>query len=154
MTWLVAFVATYQVNSWTWFKEWYAPRNSLAIRLRFLSSVFWKETGTGDESLLDQWLWKPKLLMAWTIPVQEAAMCATAARAACFSPTAEKVAACHFLALQELGRSCMQLWQMYLAAVSTRLPCIFRACLEYLAPEICFGFCSEKAYQMCLLAAL
>jgi len=77
-----------------------------------------------------------------------------AAGAACFSPTAEKVAACHFLALQETGRSCMQLWQMYLAAVSMRLPCIFRACLEYLAPEICFGFCSGKAYQMCLLAAL
>lgn len=72
--------------------------------------------------------------------------------AASVGPAAAKVPlVCR--ALQETGRSSMKPWQLCLGAVRTKLPCVFRACLGCLAPEICSCFCSDKAYQMYLLDA-
>lgn len=56
-------------------------------------------------------------------------------------------------ALQETGRSSMKPWQLCLGTVRTKLPCVFRACLECLAPEMRSCFCADKAYQMYLLDA-
>lgn len=72
--------------------------------------------------------------------------------AASVSPAAAKVPLVCW-ALQETGRSSMKPWQLCLGAVRAKLPCVFRACLECLAPEICSCFCSDKAYQMYLLDA-
>lgn len=42
----------------------------------------------------------------------------------------------------------MKLCQLRLDAVSTKVLCVVRTCLEYLAIELCFYFYSEKAHQM------
>lgn len=72
--------------------------------------------------------------------------------AASIGPVAPKVPLVCW-ALQETGRSSMKPWQLCLGTVRTKLPCVFRACLECLAPEMHSCFCADKAYQMYLLDA-
>lgn len=138
------------MNSWTWFLKRYAPYNHSAWRLRFLSLVLWNEVSAGEGAGLTA----TEAKAAGAGPVWAAAVCTICWSSVPWSCCREGGSvSLGFLALQETGRSSVKLWQLCLDAVSTALPWVFRACLEYLAPEICSCFCSDKSYQMYFISS-
>lgn len=73
----------------------------------------------------------------------------TAAGPMCLGPAAEKGVAC-LLGPPGDGQ---KLDEALAWALSVQSCHVFGACLEYLTPEVCFCYCSDKAHRKYLLAA-